>query len=192
MGSAASISSLRDHEAEEVINKCAALYTNDPMYFEFVIAEAKKRAANTNPSEVDSKGNSAADAAAISASQAAQDSSYTRDEEKAVPPADNVAGNSIDLLSVINRVRSQPIDFIPDLQKHMDKFIDETIFQLKTEGKTINIRTNEGKAAVQEAIEFLKTCPSVAPITYSSLLEKAALDHVSDISRNKVTGHEVN
>ncbi|CAM9392443.1 unnamed protein product, partial [Ectocarpus fasciculatus] len=84
----------------------------------------------------------------------------------------------------------QPSDFIPELEKHLEKFVDETVFQLKMEGKTINIRTMEGKAAVADAIEFLKTCPAVDPLKFSPLLEKAALDHVRDISKNSVSGHE--
>ena len=191
MGSAASINSLRDHSQEEVVDRCAVLYANDPMFFELVVAEAKKKAlADGNKSQEDEKPivTPQDEAKAIEEAQ-----NNIEHKEEVVAQADGSvgAGNSIDLLSVINRVRMQPSGFILELEKHLEKFVDETVFQLKMEGKTINIRTMEGKAAVTDAIEFLKTCPPVDPLKFSPLLEKAALDHVRDISKNNVSGHEV-
>lgn len=186
MGSAASISSLRDHSQEEVIDHCAMLYSKDPMFFEYVVAEAKKKAARLPTSSKEETKEQPIDAKSVEASQA-----YDEPFEQPDAVMTNGAGNSIDLLSVINRVRMQPSGFIHDLQHHMEKFVDENVFQLKMDGKTINIRTIEGKAAVLDGIEFLKTCPAVDPIKYSPLLEKAALDHVRDIYSNSVTGHEV-
>jgi hypothetical protein len=185
MGSAASISSLRDHSQEEVINRCAILYANDPMFFEYVVAEAKKKATQEH-----STGTKSPSSKESKAEQPAAGGSSGKEGPKPTSVVSG-SGNSIDLLSVINRVRMQPSDFIPALEKHLAKFVDENVFQLKTEGKTINIRTIEGKAAVAEAVEFLKTALAVDPIKYSPLLEKAALDHVRDIHTNCVSGHEV-
>lgn len=190
MGSAASLSSLRDHSQDEVIGRCAVLYANDPMFFEYVVAEAKKKALSDRIADNAGEYKAPAeDAVSVAASQEYKDDQF--EPASAEVSLTNGAGNSIDLLSVINRVRMQPSGFISELEKHMEKFVDDTVFQLKIEGKTINVRTIEGKAAVLDGIEFLKTCPSVDPIKYSPLLEKAALDHVRDIYSNSVSGHEV-
>lgn len=207
--SAANIKSLREHEQVEVIERCAILYASDPIYFEFIVAEAKKKTiehlsspAKKSESVHDAPGqippstelaNAAESKTASYKELAPQESKHEEEktqDKTAAPSATGVRGNSLDLISVINRVRMSPPDFVEEIEKHMSKFIDETVFQLKVEGKTINIRTNEGKAAVVAAIEFLKGCPPVAPINYSPLLEKAAVDHATDIFVNKVSGHE--
>jgi hypothetical protein len=209
--SAANIKSLREHEQAEVIEKCAILYASDPLYFEFIVAEAKKKSIenfSATPSKKpesahDTLGQNQQSAASLATAAESKTASHnelppheSKHEEKtdakaAAPTANGVRGNSLELISVINRVRMSPPDFVEEIEKHMSKFIDETVFQLKVEGKTINIRTNEGKAAVLAAIDFLKGCAPVAPITYSPLLEKAAVDHATDIFVNKVSGHEV-
>jgi uncharacterized protein YkwD len=203
MGSAASISSLKDHSQEEVIDRCAILYANDPMFFEFVVAEAKKKATSeqftgntaastTTTNENESKNEAPEPAAATQATTAGQEEkSAAETTEPAKQTGSGGTANSIDLLSVINRVRMQPADFITELEKHLSKFVDETVFQLKSEGKTINIRTSEGKAAVAEAIAYLKAAAPAEALKYSPLLERAALDHVRDTFDSKLSGHEV-
>jgi hypothetical protein len=215
MGSAISVTSLREHEQNDVIDKCAMLYANDPMYFEYIVAEAKKKSIDQYYSQPKSSRKEESITTASSGQKSEQGvdhKSHLQDshvsapalsklpssEAKAadIPPTvtdsdTKVKGNSMDLISTINRVRMNPVAFVEDLEKHLSKFIDETVFQLKYDGKTINIRTNEGKAAVISAIEFLKQKEAVPPIQYSPLLEKAAVDHVRDISDHGISGHEV-
>jgi uncharacterized protein YkwD len=50
---------------------------------------------------------------------------------------------------------------------------------LKQPGKT-TLRTKEGPAAVNEAIEYLNRLAPVAPLKWNEELAKAARDHVVD------------
>lgn len=52
-----------------------------------------------------------------------------------------------------NDVRTNPQSMIPDLEAQLDKF-DGNL--LKNEETNVHLRTNEGAAAVQELINFLK------------------------------------
>ena len=51
------------------------------------------------------------------------------------------------------------------------------------------IRSEEGKPAVLEAIEELKKT-SLPPMSASSFLEMAAVDHQVDSSKNNIIGHK--
>ena len=49
--------------------------------------------------------------------------------------------------------------------------------------------TDEGVSAVDEAIRFLKSVKSVAPLKYSKGMSKAAMDHVKDQGQKGTLGH---
>ena len=51
------------------------------------------------------------------------------------------------------------------------------------------IMTEEGVSAVDEAIRFLKSAKSVAPLIYSKGMSKAAMDHVKDQGQRGMLGH---
>lgn len=59
---------------------------------------------------------------------------------------------------------------------------------LRREGKP-GVRTNEGPAAVQELIDFLKSVQPVAPLEWSQEMYQASKDHVNDTGPTGVTGH---
>ena len=74
-----------------------------------------------------------------------------------VEPEGDISQLDRSVFSVTNRLRSDPSSFIPLLQERLNYYeggqTDKKILRLP--GKT-PIRTNEGPAAVLEAIEFLK------------------------------------
>ncbi|WP_125255754.1 CAP domain-containing protein [Brevundimonas fluminis] len=53
----------------------------------------------------------------------------------------------------------------------------------------IAVVTQEGVAAVDEAIRFLETQPPLPPLTRSPLLDRAAADHARDQGRTGQVGH---
>ena len=201
--SAVSVSSLRELEQSELIDRCAILYASDPLYFEYIVTEAKNKSIElyANVVSADNIANSVNSEPKSMVSQPlsiVKSSKNLAVELKMDSPDSQhaggsgiVRGNSLELIAIINRVRMNPPDFVSALQAHLSKFIDETVYQIKIDGKTINIRTNEGKAAVLSAIEFLQGQPPMDPLKFSPLLESAAIDHATDIHTNKVSGHEV-
>jgi uncharacterized protein YkwD len=53
----------------------------------------------------------------------------------------------------------------------------------------ITLVTNEGAAAVDEAIAFLKTCPGATLLSRSAGMSKAAAEHAGDLGKHDSTGH---
>lgn len=89
-------------------------------------------------------------------------------------------------LDEINRARTEPDKYAALLQPMLSCF-EGTL--LKLPGKT-PLRTNEGIAAVQEAITFLQTTAPVSPLQrLSAGLTAAAADHVADMQKHALTGH---
>jgi len=114
-------------------------------------------------------------------------SSFVNDENEAA----EISRCSEDICDMVNRVRSDPPAFVFELEKHMELFIDDFVYRDVTGAQGVNIRTVEGKAAVREAIIFLKNAPAMAPLRTSRQLESAAVDHVHDLWSNSLTTHEV-
>ncbi|HXH31968.1 MAG TPA: CAP domain-containing protein [Bacteriovoracaceae bacterium] len=90
------------------------------------------------------------------------------------------------LLEELNSARMEPELYASYLRSHLDKFIDEYTF----EDIGLRIRTNEGKAAVLEAIAYLDAQAAIGePMTASKGLTLAAKDHVLDLGPKGITGH---
>jgi len=94
-----------------------------------------------------------------------------------------------EIVFALNSVRLNPKSFIPIAQEHLNSFSDDIHYKDKNGRENMKIRTREGKAAVLDCIEFLKTAEPVRAITASRLLEKSALDHVTDLSTNNFLSH---
>ena len=77
-----------------------------------------------------------------------------------------------------NKVRQNPSCFIEYLQKSLARF-QGSIF-ISIDGKSA-IQTEEGPAAFQEAIDFLRIQKPVKPLTWCDELTLAAKDHVKDL-----------
>ena len=61
---------------------------------------------------------------------------------------------------------------------------------LKNEETHVHIRTNEGAAAVQEAIDFLNNAEALLPLKWNDMVKKAAEDHTRDTGPKGMTGHD--
>jgi uncharacterized protein YkwD len=86
----------------------------------------------------------------------------------------------------LNLARTKPAEYAKFVEKHKKRFIDEMMYKMPSRGR---IRTQEGKKAVDEAIEFLKKAKPVGKLKLSKGLSKAAEDHTKDIGKAGVTGH---
>lgn len=94
-----------------------------------------------------------------------------------------------EIVLALNNVRLNPKSYIAIAEEHLKSFTDETHYKDKNGRENMKIRTREGKAAVLECIEFLKTAEPVRAITSNTFLEKSALDHVDDLSTNNTLSH---
>jgi uncharacterized protein YkwD len=89
-----------------------------------------------------------------------------------------------DLLNEINRARAQPQVYAGYLEKLKPLFNGK---QYKTE--TLEVETQEGWDAVEDAIKFLRSATPAGPLSSSHGLCLAALSHVKDQSGSGATGH---
>lgn len=101
------------------------------------------------------------------------------------PPVDNTTVSETDLLSEINSLRTKPAAYVQYLEAMLPHFNGK----LYEEPGQTPLLTNEGAAAVQEAIVFLKAMKPVNPLVWSKGLSRAALDHVNDIGPKGVVSH---
>lgn len=84
-----------------------------------------------------------------------------------------------------NFIRANPKSYIPLLEEHLIHFKEDI---LSRPGE-VALRTNEGKAAYLEAIEFLKKVQPVPALTNDNRLTQAALDHCEDIGFSGAYSH---
>lgn len=91
-----------------------------------------------------------------------------------------------EVFDMMNRVRANPKILVDDLQKMLSYFQGNTY---KDPVSRINIITNEGPAAVHEAISFLKSCQSAPPVRLSKGLTQASRDHCYDIGPKGDVSH---
>jgi uncharacterized protein YkwD len=87
----------------------------------------------------------------------------------------------------INKIRRFPREYAKYLRALGTRF-EGTLWRLRDH---VPIRTNEGRAAIIEAAEYLeKVAPVMELITYDEALHRAALDHVQDQGPTGATGHK--
>jgi len=102
-------------------------------------------------------------------------------------PDDSVAQLDKDIFVTHNEVRTNPKSMIPDLEAQLEKF-DGNL--LKNEETNVHLRTNEGAAAVQECIEFLKNAEPLPALVWKSDISLACRDHAQDTGPKATTGHD--
>lgn len=85
-----------------------------------------------------------------------------------------------------NRLRTDPKSFLPYLEARLSHFRENTVW---TPGVKVGEITKEGPAAVQEAIDFIKTMKPVAKLRWSKEMAMACRDHVVDVGPKGATGH---
>lgn len=87
----------------------------------------------------------------------------------------------------INKIRRFPREYAKYLRALGTRF-EGTLWRLRDH---VPIRTNEGRAAIIEAAEFLeKVEPVMELIVYDEALHRAAVDHVRDQGPTGATGHK--
>lgn len=101
----------------------------------------------------------------------------------AVPPQ---ASLETAVLAEINFARTRPRDYAERLREYR-KFFKGRI--VRYPGNPDGLRTTEGTRAVDEAIRFLERQPPLEPIEPSTLLARAARDHVREQGPSGRTGH---
>jgi len=103
-----------------------------------------------------------------------------------VAPAQQPSALERGILEQTNRARMDPAGFARDLEVMLPYF-DGNI--LRRPGQRVGLRTNEGPAAVREAIAFLRAQEPLPALTWADGLWRAAGDHVRDQGPSGSTGH---
>jgi uncharacterized protein YkwD len=101
---------------------------------------------------------------------------------KATPKLSQI---EMDLVNEINQARAQPQVYAGYLEKLKPLFKGK---EYTVEGQPA-LQTQEGWAAVEDAIQFLRTSKPLGPLTMSQGLCLAAFSHVKDQSASGATGH---
>ncbi|NIJ36015.1 uncharacterized protein YkwD [Sphingopyxis panaciterrae] len=92
------------------------------------------------------------------------------------------------VLAELNRFRGDPAAYAAVLRAYRPRFEGKRL--IAEEGDEIDILTNEGVAAVDEAIRDLRYRKPLPRLAQSDLLARAAADHVADQSRSGAVGHD--
>jgi uncharacterized protein YkwD len=102
----------------------------------------------------------------------------------AAPPAPTPLERSV--LAEINFARTNPRAYADQLRRYRTYFLGKIV---RYPGNPNGLRTEEGVAAVDEAIAFLMKQTPLRPISHSDLLALAASDHVREQGPRGKTGH---
>jgi len=94
------------------------------------------------------------------------------------------------VLAELNRFRDDPDAYADELRSYRPRFEGKLL--IAEEGSEIDIMTNEGVAAVDEAIRDLRGQKPLPRLIYSDVLARAAADHVAVQSRSGAVGHYTN
>lgn len=97
------------------------------------------------------------------------------------------SGFEAGVLAELNRFRSDPAAYANVLRAYRPRF--EGRLLIAEEGSEIDIMTNEGVGAVDEAIRDLRFEKPLPRLTRSETLARAAADHVAAQSRSGAVGH---
>lgn len=87
----------------------------------------------------------------------------------------------------LNYFREDPADYGNELRSYLSRFQGKLL--IAEEGDEIDIMTNEGAPAVNEAIRALRTEAPLSTLTWSDQLQRAAADLVATQSRSGGVGH---
>lgn len=90
----------------------------------------------------------------------------------------------------LNHFRADPAGYAEELDSYRPRFDGRLL--IGTDGDEIDILTNEGVAAVDDAIRDLERQKPLQRLEWSDLLERAAADHVAAQSRSGAVGHYTN
>lgn len=99
-----------------------------------------------------------------------------------------LAGVEEDIIVQMNRARAQPAAYAKEMREYWAKAVfTDKVYVLP--GLRIRHITNEGRAAVDEAIAFLERQAPLPPIAPYARLAQAAADHAASQGMEGLTGH---
>jgi uncharacterized protein YkwD len=107
-------------------------------------------------------------------------------EQQATEKAFDYDGLKRSILIEHNRLREDPVSYIPILEKHRSYFKGHVLHR----PKQTPIKTHEGPRAFDLVIEFLKKQRPVAALTHDDRLSQAAKDHLEDHGLTGTVSHE--
>lgn len=90
-----------------------------------------------------------------------------------------------DIVVEMNRARTEPAGYASLLEEMLPRFRG----RLYDRPDRVTIETQEGAAAVREAIAVLRRTAATTPLVYSAGLSQAARDHAEDQGRDGGFGH---
>ncbi len=91
-----------------------------------------------------------------------------------------------EIASAQNHFRQRPWDLIKVLEQILTYFDGDII---RWPGNPVGLKTNEGRDAFREAIDFLQYTKPLPPLEWSEQLARAAADHAHDVGPKGLTGH---
>ncbi len=175
--------SLLNSDEEILIKSFEELYCQDPARWDRVIAEGKRR-----------HWERAAQASANANANANASANTGISSNSNVNISDDIT--SLELFSEkltvqLNLLRRSPGIYLDYFEKHLKNFVDDYIYEEDYNGAKRRIQTKEGKNAVIEAIQYVKSLTNNSlPILQNNVnLVKAALDHCKDIGASGSTEH---
>lgn len=92
-----------------------------------------------------------------------------------------------DCLSALNQARTDPSGYAQTLKEKLQYFNGT---KYKEPGQQVTLLTNEGAAAVEEAIRELESQKPLKPLSLSNGLSHAAMDLLLDHGSKGLTGHQ--
>jgi len=78
-----------------------------------------------------------------------------------------------------NELRTNPQSFIPDLEEMIPRFNGNMYTR---PNDPVLLQTNEGPAAVQDLIDYLKTAVPIDALEWDEGMMKAAKDHITNMA----------
>ncbi len=102
------------------------------------------------------------------------------------PTARDYSRIESEVLVALNRARTNPTSMATSIER-LIPFFDGRL--LRKPNSAVPVQTNEGVSAVREAVAALRSQRALGPLSLSSVLTRAARDHVADQGRTGETGH---
>lgn len=96
-----------------------------------------------------------------------------------------------DVWSVLNNIRVQPTYYVSNLNELLSWFTnpDQPLYYYPPDSN-VYMMTNEGKTAIQEAIDFLGSQKALPPFKWNNGLYSAAIAHSKDMQAKNYFAHD--